>query len=530
MKNIINAMLRRYDAASHELKGRVRIYLYFSFGIMPILVVFITFMNIIAPRSPFQALNLVVFGVIFMLAGGLLLVARGYYNIAVTIFTFSVMAGLIFNAIGTERHGNAERYVASMFSFIMPVLFSTLFCRRWVYVVVSIIAQTALVYCVVASAIIDPGVKGVIMGSMSLTLVISFIIGLILNRLHETTRRLRSEETERERMRQSAINEGLMVSMRDVSARLDDSSLELSRNAGGFARNIQNQAAAIEEITATMEEISAGSDQVSESARTQSEAMARLMELMDALSRITGEMEGRIGATLNRTEQIAATARSGEAHIIRMDESMSAVGATSKEMSGILGIINEISDRINLLSLNASIEAARAGEYGRGFAVVADEIAKLAEQTSTSVKEIDTLIRKSDEEVRKGTAGVQDTVTVIREILAGVEENNSMIAGVSAGMGSYIESNRKAHDEVRGVRARSDEIDHATRDQKIAAEEVVGTITNINQMSQANASAAEDITGHSRAIADMAKDLKEKIASFEGDAVVEEEGDEIAAS
>ncbi len=517
MKKMVDAILRRYGAVSHERRGRVRIYLYFSMGIIPILVVFITFMNIIAPRSPFQALNLVVFGIVMLLVLGLLLVWHGYYNAAVTIFNFAVMAGLIFNAIGTERHGNAERYVASIFSFLMPVLFATLFCRRWVYVTVSVIAQAALIYCVVASKIIAPEVKGVIIGSMSLTLVISFIIGLILNRLHETTRRLRTEESERERTRQSAINEGLIRSMREVSARLDDSSLDLSHNALGFAQNIQNQAASIEEITATMEEISAGSDQVSGTARTQSESMARLMELMDGLSRITSEMGERIEGTMRRTEQIAETARTGESYIIRMDESMSEVGETSKEMSGILGIINDISDRINLLSLNASIEAARAGDYGRGFAVVADEIAKLADQTSTSVKDIAALISKSDDEVRKGTAGVQDTVAVIREILAGVEESNGMIARVSAGMGSYMDSNRIAHDEVRGVKERSDEIDNATRDQKIAAEEVVGTITNINQMSQANAMAADDIKGHSRVIAEMAKDLREKIVSFDGE-------------
>jgi methyl-accepting chemotaxis protein len=107
-----------------------------------------------------------------------------------------------------------------------------------------------------------------------------------------------------------------------------------------------------------------------------------------------------------------------------MDDGMKKIGASSGEMTGIVEIINSISDQINLLSLNAAIEAARAGDAGRGFAVVADAISKLADQTATSIKDIDGLIRANTEEIERGISNARTTIETISGIIEGVESIN----------------------------------------------------------------------------------------------------------
>ncbi|MBB6716678.1 methyl-accepting chemotaxis protein [Clostridium gasigenes] len=71
----------------------------------------------------------------------------------------------------------------------------------------------------------------------------------------------------------------------------------------------------------------------------------------------------------------------------------------SKEVLGIISIISSISEKTNLLSLNAAIEAARAGEAGRGFSIVASEIRILAEQSKESTINITNILLTLDKEV-----------------------------------------------------------------------------------------------------------------------------------
>jgi len=67
----------------------------------------------------------------------------------------------------------------------------------------------------------------------------------------------------------------------------------------------------------------------------------------------------------------------------------------SKDIEQFAGVISSISNRTNILSLNASIEAARAGEHGRGFAVVASEVRNLAAQSAKEITDTITMVQQS---------------------------------------------------------------------------------------------------------------------------------------
>ena len=73
-------------------------------------------------------------------------------------------------------------------------------------------------------------------------------------------------------------------------------------------------------------------------------------------------------------------------------EKINQLNHEAEQIHQITNAVTEISQKTNILSLNAAIEAARAGENGLGFAVVAGEVRSLAMQSAESAKEIQQLI------------------------------------------------------------------------------------------------------------------------------------------
>ncbi len=95
-----------------------------------------------------------------------------------------------------------------------------------------------------------------------------------------------------------------------------------------------------------------------------------------------------------------------------------------------LGIIAEIAEETNLLSLNASIEAARAGEQGRGFAVVAEEVRKLAEQSRNATESIKKTLNEMNKAVTDITASINAIEAMGREQAGAAERINDSLTKV----------------------------------------------------------------------------------------------------
>jgi methyl-accepting chemotaxis protein len=306
----------------------------------------------------------------------------------------------------------------------------------------------------------------------------------------------------------------IVKKIQGASLELSTASKEMFSTSESFAETAQNQSATTEEITATVEQISAGMEQITDNAKKQYDSLSSLTKVISRLSDSIVELDKTIDNSLHHTESISEEAKNGESSLREMNESMNRILDSSNAMTNIVEIISGISEQINLLSLNAAIEAARAGDSGRGFAVVADEISKLADQTATSIKEIDTLIKSNYSEINGGMDKIKNSITTTERIMDGVSKIAETINGISITMKDQMKVNSEINENIEGVLALSDQTRIATEEQKIAAVEISKSITNMNEMAQNNAAGAEELSGNASSVSTFADTLKNETEFF----------------
>jgi len=175
--------------------------------------------------------------------------------------------------------------------------------------------------------------------------------------------------------------------------------------------SIEQMARAIRETAHNIKELSYSTEQTVSSINMISSSQATVRDNSERSSAASESVRTQAQQGLR---SMSATMLAMQEIVKSYDESFESINRLARcsvRVGDFLGIIREVVEQTNLLSLNASIIAAQAGSRGRAFAVVAEEVRSLARRTSSSTKEIEELVRN----IQKETASVQHSVTQGKE-------------------------------------------------------------------------------------------------------------------
>ena len=224
------------------------------------------------------------------------------------------------------------------------------------------------------------------------------------------------------------------------------------------AGNAEEQAAAIEQTAASMEQLTATVKQNADNAHHASKL----------------------------AQEASIKASDGGQTVSGVVKTMGAISTSSKKISEITAVINSIAFQTNILALNAAVEAARAGEQGRGFAVVASEVRTLASRSAQAAKEIEGLISES-----------------VRLIDLGSDE----VATAGKTMSTIV-------DAVASVTHIMQEIAAASDEQSRGITQVSQAISEMDKVTQQNASLVEEASAAAVSLEEQAARLTEAVDVF----------------
>ena len=259
---------------------------------------------------------------------------------------------------------------------------------------------------------------------------------------------------------QQAVNsmKQALTEVRDVSGTVSTAAEQLNQVAREITAGAQTQASSLEETASSLEEITSTVKQNSDNAQ-----QARQLA--------------------NGSRDIA---EKGGSVVSEAVQAMGEINQSSKKIADIITTIDEIAFQTNLLALNAAVEAARAGEQGRGFAVVAAEVRNLAQRSASAAKEIKSLIQDSVRKVETGTDLVNRSGQTLGDIVNSVKRVTDIVSEIAA----------------------------ASKEQLTGIEQVNKAVSQMDRVTQGNASQTEEMSGTASSLLSHAVQLGALVSRF----------------
>jgi methyl-accepting chemotaxis protein len=276
-----------------------------------------------------------------------------------------------------------------------------------------------------------------------------------------------------------------MSQLFDSAVKTSSSTTQMSAASAQMATMTGALAAAGDDVLAFISEMEATTGELGAAARTTADLSRRAREEAEAGRAAVDETVTGIDHSRELTEHAA--------------EVLADLASRVAQIRQILEVVGHVTQRTNLLALNAAIIAAHAGEHGRSFNVVAVEMHELAEQTRKSTNEINSIVNgvrtasgAAVAAMQQGVDRVRRTVDLARnasETLGRIVETSTSSFDMSERISASLQLQAQATRNLHGTAAKMS--DHISENRRSIQEQARAALLMAEEAEAVNNIAAQ---------------------------------------
>ena len=299
----------------------------------------------------------------------------------------------------------------------------------------------------------------------------------------------------------------VLAAVQELSGKLYTAGSALSQISG-------NESASAQELASTSEQLVTGSNLLSAKTDESMDNLSELSKWETVVAENVEKVEDTSKNLLDKSEQNEKLLN--DLSLINSEVSRSMNATTSiteklseavQEIGATLNLISDISSSTNLLALNASIEAARAGEAGKGFAVVATEVGNLANNTQESLKDVQTVIERVQQNVAEITEQVKENSEKLGKqneyfsnVFNGMQDMTGFLNVSVAAIKAMGDAHREQAEVIKNTVLINQDIAERIRNEN-------EQFSAISAMAESNASDTVEVATQANAINDMVQEM-----------------------
>lgn len=305
---------------------------------------------------------------------------------------------------------------------------------------------------------------------MLIGFIVAIALGLLVTRI--ITRQVGGEPD-------TAVDALRRLAEGDLAVRIhlrqgDESSMLFS-----LQQTISRLAGIMTDLHQSADSLASLSEEVAASAQSLSQTASEQAASIEETSASLEELTSTVSQNSENARVTEGIARQSSSHATEGGKAVRDTVSAMREIAKKISIVDDIAYQTNLLALNAAIEAARAGEHGKGFAVVAAEVRKLAERSQVAAQEISELAGNSVDKAEQ--AG-----NLLEQMLPSIQRTADLVQEIAA----------------------------ASSEQSQGIEQINMAVSQLTNVTQVNASSAEELTSTSEELSSHAAKAQDIVSFF----------------